>query len=36
MTLVEYIVPFTGEPVRKNRNKSLGVIVGSQSKPARP
>ena len=36
MSLVEYIDPFTGEPVKKTRNKPLGVVVGSQSKPASP
>ena len=34
-SLVEYIDPFTGEPVRK-KNKPLGVVVGNQSKPASP
>ena len=37
MSLVEYIDPFTGEPVKKNtRNKLLGAVVGNQSKPASP
>lgn len=36
MSLVEYIDPFTGEPVKKNKNKPLGVVVGNQSKPASP
>ena len=35
MSLVWYIDPFTGEPVKK-RNKLLGVAIGSQSKPANP
>ena len=37
MSLVEYIDPFTGEPVKKKtRNKLLGAVVGNQSKPAKP
>ncbi len=36
MSLVEYIDPFTGEPVKKTRNKLLGAVVGNQSKPASP
>ena len=36
MSFVEYIDPFTGEPVKKTRNKPLEAVVGSQSNPASP
>ena len=35
MSFAEYIDPFTGELVKKNKNKPLEVVVGKQSKPAK-